>query len=588
MRLLADMKISAKLFFYSVLNIAMLLLLIVAANDGLRGQTTLIESIFSQSFRQYAATVDVIDPIKTVNIRIYHAMNMVTGGFPDEDVSKATAPLPQALADISARIDTIASTLPQGDPRTASYRKVGETFTAYKTAMEQVIAMVRFDADIAFASLTTAGGLYETLNSELERLKALEAKAMADKAEHSITLSKSSSHTLILLSLGIAVITMGLGWFVSRLIVRPIGELMTFAGDISRGDLSRRFAYDHHDEVGQLGRVMNDMVAQVANSMRDTAAKAEEARTEAESARRAEARAEELTSQAQHQRDRLLQAAVTLEGMAKTMKESAHELDERTARVSDAIGRQGDRIEATAAGITDLNDSTVDIARNAEQAADKATRASRVAEEGAAALGGVMDSIADVQAHGHKLKESMDELGGFVDAIGKIIGIINDIADQTNLLALNAAIEAARAGEAGRGFAVVADEVRKLAEKTITATSEVTGNIRSIQDSTRRSRDAMVEAFGAIDGVNDRAAGSGRQLKNIVSSINQTSDDIHVMAQAVERQTATSDGIAKATADINELSSRVADEVRLAAKAAERVAALATGLHDFVESIRNG
>lgn len=586
MRLIANCRIATKLTIYSILNIIMLCILIALASNGLRTQRHLIDSIFSESFRYYVAAGDIINPIKDINISIYNTMNMVSGGFPDEDIARAAEPLPARLKAVSAKLEALTAEFPKGDPRSQIYAKIYTTFQEYQKAMELVITAISFDADIAFASLTTVESQYTSLNEQLEELMALEAASMEDKAEKSIALSSSINRSLIILSLCIAVITLVLGFIMSRSISSPIRQLMHFASALSGGDLTARFTRNTHDEAGELGGIMNKMAEQLEESMNTVAAKAQDAQDEAESARQAEARAEELAAKAALQRDKLLEAAQKLEIMVTTMKESATELDERTSSVSSAMGEQSSRLDSTADRIAELNSSVTAIAGNAELTAEKAFEASGVANSGASDLRSVIQGIGDVQKHGQNLKDNMDELGSFVGTIGQIIGIINDIADQTNLLALNAAIEAARAGEAGRGFAVVADEVRKLAEKTIAAIGDVTDNISAIQSSSKRSREAVDEAFSSIENVNALASGSGKLLENIVEAVHGTSTDIRSIASAAEQQTSTFEEITRTTTEVSELSGHVLDEIQHTSKAAERVAELAAELHDFIEAIR--
>ena len=150
----------------------------------------------------------------------------------------------------------------------------------------------------------------------------------------------------------------------------------------------------------------------------------------------------------------------------------------------------------TATAMNQMNVSVLEVARNASDAADVTTNAREQAEEGSRNLNALIKMIGEVHQHALGLKDSMQDLGNQAQGIGNILNVISDIADQTNLLALNAAIEAARAGEAGRGFAVVADEVRKLAEKTMDATREVGSAVSSIQSVTDLNIQANQQGCG--------------------------------------------------------------------------------------------
>ena len=156
----------------------------------------------------------------------------------------------------------------------------------------------------------------------------------------------------------------------------------------------------------------------------------------------------------------------------------------------------------------------MEVAKNASKTAEAADAANKAADTGATQVRDAVIGIKAVAESAGKLGAVLTELDGQAAEIGRIIGVINDIADQTNLLALNAAIEAARAGEAGRGFAVVADEVRKLAEKTMTATKEVENAIRQIQDGSQHGR--AVEALIALHARPDRT-GAFELARNMIS-----------------------------------------------------------------------
>ncbi|GHV54337.1 hypothetical protein FACS1894206_06890 [Deltaproteobacteria bacterium] len=138
------------------------------------------------------------------------------------------------------------------------------------------------------------------------------------------------------------------------------------------------------------------------------------------------------------------------------------------------------RVESTASAMTEMNSTVMEVARNAGQASEQSEKTKDKANDGAELVNQVVKAINLVNKISGVLQTNMQELGAQAESIGGVMNVISDIADQTNLLALNAAIEAARAGEAGRGFAVVADEVRKLAEKTMSATQEVGGSITAI------------------------------------------------------------------------------------------------------------
>jgi len=233
-----------------------------------------------------------------------------------------------------------------------------------------------------------------------------------------------------------------------------------------------------------------------------------------------------------------------------------------------------------------MNASVMEVARNAAGAAEQAETARHKAQEGASALDDSVRTIREAKQLADTLREHMGELGKQAEDIGRVLDVIADIADQTNLLALNAAIEAARAGEAGRGFAVVADEVRKLAEKTMNATREVDTAIKGIQTSARSNIDNTRKATDAIEVGTGMVGKSGEILREIVRLVETTADSVRNIATASEEQSAASEQITRSTDEINRIASETADAMQQSARAVQDVASLADELHGVIEEMR--
>jgi methyl-accepting chemotaxis protein len=180
----------------------------------------------------------------------------------------------------------------------------------------------------------------------------------------------------------------------------------------------------------------------------------------------------------------------------------------------------------------------------------------------------------------------MQDLGTQAESIGGVMNVISDIADQTNLLALNAAIEAARAGEAGRGFAVVADEVRKLAEKTMSATQEVGANITAIQNSARTNITEVNTAAKSITEATDLANTSGQALNEIVSLAAANSTVVASIATAAEQQSATSEEINHALEEISRIVAETTEGMAQAASAVRELSKMAQELNKVMSQLR--
>ncbi|MSN24602.1 MAG: HAMP domain-containing protein [Geobacter sp.] len=313
---------------------------------------------------------------------------------------------------------------------------------------------------------------------------------------------------LVILALSIL-----LAWVVSRTVTGPIKAVVNTIKDIAQGegDLTRRLPILGRNEVGELSEWFNTFVGNLHN----------------------------IISQ--------------VSGSSLQLASSALQLQQTSHQMTDSIAQLSSQSTSLATAGEEMSATSGDIASNCHHAANNAGGATQKATEGAAVVGqsiAVMNTIAErVQ----KAASTVDALGVRSEQIGAIIGTIEDIADQTNLLALNAAIEAARAGEQGRGFAVVADEVRALAERTTRATKEIGEMIKAIQKETKEAVSSMEQSVTQVEQGTSHAAESGRSLQEILDIINDVTEQISQIATAAEEQTATTREISSNVMNLNDL-----------------------------------
>jgi len=263
---------------------------------------------------------------------------------------------------------------------------------------------------------------------------------------------------------------------------------------------------------------------------------------------------------------------------AQELVNATGDLSSRIQTISDGAHTQQELSSEAATAMEEMNDSVLEVARNASDVAELAEQARGQAEDGAEVVEKSINAISTVNSKAGELKENMGQLGSHTEAIGSIIDVINDIADQTNLLALNAAIEAARAGEAGRGFAVVADEVRKLAEKTVAATKDVSQAIEAIQTVAQQNIDNMDNASAAVTEATDLSEKSGEALKAIVELVGGTTRQVSSIAAAAEQQSASSEEIMTSVSKVSTISDQTADGMRESTSAIKGLTDLAQRL----------
>jgi methyl-accepting chemotaxis protein len=290
----------------------------------------------------------------------------------------------------------------------------------------------------------------------------------------------------------------------------------------------------------------------------------------------------EAAEQIQQQQQDLLEVAEEVSKMAEQLASAAAEISASTEEMSASTEQQSSQAETVATTIQQMSATVHQVASNSADGAEEAKNAGAIANEGGSVVEQTIASMNQISQDIVEVGGTVQELSTKSEEIDQVVAVIEDIADQTNLLALNAAIEAARAGEAGRGFAVVADEVRKLAEKTMGATKEVGLTVQSIKSSTERTV-ARVHATQENVGRGVDLAGTASQmLQQIVANANQVSQMVAQIATAVEEQTAATEEISRNMEGIAMGTRESANAVAETARSAEELSDLASRLNDTV------
>ncbi|MGE4297316.1 MAG: methyl-accepting chemotaxis protein [Desulfovibrionaceae bacterium] len=289
----------------------------------------------------------------------------------------------------------------------------------------------------------------------------------------------------------------------------------------------------------------------------------------------------------EEQNEKIAKAAVEANAISDQVASASEELAAQVEESSRGSEEQRNRTGEAATAMEEMSSTVLEVARSAGNAAELAEQARHKAQNGAELVDSVVANINKVNGMAAELRVDMGALSEQAVGIGQIMNVIADIADQTNLLALNAAIEAARAGEAGRGFAVVADEVRKLAEKTMTATNEVGGYISTVQASVKKALANTDETTKVITQGTEHANASGAALREIVSMVEATADQVRGIATAAEEQSAAAEEINQSTEDINRISMDMAQAMNESAKAVSDLARLAGELKEIISDMQH-
>ena len=355
---------------------------------------------------------------------------------------------------------------------------------------------------------------------------------------------------VVLSIVGIAVVVLlmiaAAGMLLANTILRPLNLMKANLDDIAagEGDLTRRLTITSQDELGQLAGSFNRFVDKIHGLVRQIT---------------------EMTSQ--------------LTGLVNQVSDQAQRSDQ-------AMERQRHETDQVATAINEMSAAAQEVAKSAQNAA---VAAQQTDEEGQAAKRVVAGSIVKIHALVNDIRSSgvsLDSLQKDVSSIVSVLGVIRSIAEQTNLLALNAAIEAARAGEAGRGFAVVADEVRALASRTQISTQEIQSMIDRLQAGTQSAVEAMRRSSEAGDGTSAQANEAGASLDAMAQLIGTINSMNAQIASAAEEQTAVAEEINRSVHQIAVAVDSVADETQLGAQTSRSLADLGQRLGQLVGQFR--
>ena len=457
-------------------------------------------------------------------------------------------------------------------------QKATQTYKRY----EDVIAAYFTQTDTRVQAQTT----YRIRSQQLGK----DAAALADLVQKYMTQGMETAKLQLVSGVLVAIfLGIGLALLFNRSIAKQLGAdpavLEALARRVSGGDYAIDDGKTHHgvfQEILHMVQVLKENIEKASHMAEEAQQQGEQARIAMEAAQKAQAAAENA------KREGMLAAAGQLEGVVAGASSAAEELSAQIEQSSRGSQEQASRVAETATAVEEMNSTVLEVARNAGSAAEISAQTKAKAEHGATVVQDVVGAITTVQRDSTALKGDMGKLAEHAQNINQIMGVISDIADQTNLLALNAAIEAARAGEAGRGFAVVADEVRKLAEKTMASTTDVGNAIRAIQQSTADSTKQVDATVKNVEQATMLAGQCGEALREIVTLADSTADQVRAIATASEQQSASSEEIARSITQVNTIADETARAMEEAALAISELARQNQNLATLIDDMKRG
>ncbi|MRJ21489.1 methyl-accepting chemotaxis protein [Pseudomonas haemolytica] len=339
-------------------------------------------------------------------------------------------------------------------------------------------------------------------------------------------------------------LTLLFAWLLTRSITLPIARALEAAEEVAEGNLTRPITVDGNDEAGRLLAAM----AKMQNKLRDTLQR--------------------------------------IAGSATQLASAAEELNAVTDESARGLTQQNNEIEQAATAVNEMTSAVEEVARNAVSTSEASRNATTSAGDGRDLVQETVSAIERMSADVQATASLIGDLANESRDIGKVLDVIRGLADQTNLLALNAAIEAARAGEAGRGFAVVADEVRALAHRTQQSTSEIERMIGSIQTGTEHAVDSMRNSTERAESTLNIAKGAGMSLDTINTAIVEINERNLVIASAAEEQAQVAREVDRNLVNIRDLSVQSATGASQTSAASSELSRLAVDLNGMVGRFR--
>nr|WP_311968847.1 methyl-accepting chemotaxis protein [Pseudomonas baltica] len=434
------------------------------------------------------------------------------------------------LANAVTVIGGITSQLPEQAARInqllAALKSYNQALESFRSAFATVTQ--------ARADMAKSGAQVVKTNDEMVQLQTTRRN------------EESSTSQILQISSGIAALLVGLlaAWLITRQITKPLQETLVAVERIAAGDLTHSATVTRRDELG----VMQQGIQHMGETLRNLIAGIRDGVTQIASA--------------------------------------AEELSAVTEQTSAGVNSQKVETDQVATAMHEMTATVQDVARNAQLASEAATQADGEARAGDKVVG---EAIAKIEGLATEMRRSLDAMNVLQkesDKIGSVMDVIKTVAEQTNLLALNAAIEAARAGEAGRGFAVVADEVRGLAQRTQKSTEEIEGLVAGLQAGTQQVAAVMQNSQALTDSSVELTRRAGTSLGNITRTVSNIQSMNQQIAAAAEQQTAVADEISRSVVNVRDVSDQTASASEETAASSVELARLGNQLQMMVSHFR--
>ncbi|MBB2886203.1 methyl-accepting chemotaxis protein [Pseudomonas sp. KD5] len=463
-------------------------------------------------------------------------------------VNREPASLQEAETRIGILVDKVKQAqaaygaLPAGDEEAALFKTFSATLDKYLQAVREMMELSRqnkLDEMLNLINTRIKDGT-DQMGEQLNKLIAINKAGAAAADAQAKEQFAFATNGIIVVSAVAALMTVLLAWLLTRSIVTPLNRAVLAAETIASGNLSKVIEVDGNDEPARLLGALATMQTNLRKTIEQIA------------------------------------------GSATQLGAAAEELSTVTQEASRGLQQQNNEIEQAATAVNEMTAAVEEVARNAVSTSEASNQSTAAAREG---RDRVVETVDAIQTMTHDVQNTALMIEGLAAQgrdIGKVLDVIRAIAEQTNLLALNAAIEAARAGEAGRGFAVVADEVRALAHRTAQSTQEIEKMVAGIQNGTGEAVSSMQQSNQRTQSTLEMARAAGVALEQITSSIQLINERNLVIASASEEQAQVSREVDRNLVNIRDLATQSAAGANQTSAATHELSRLAVDLNAMV------
>jgi len=447
----------------------------------------------------------------------------------------------QARRLMRAYLPTISSPTDQ-----ALYDDLNRVMTNYVTAQDSLRQVSKAKQEDSIAGLIN--GDLKTFSDQMTPLLAKLTELNRKGADGAVADSQTEYANARNLVVGVlilaAILTVLLAVLLTRSIVRPLSAAVKVAEDVANSDLSKNVLVEGNDEVTRMQQALSTMQSNLRNTLQQ------------------------------------------ISGSATQLASAAEELNAVTEEGSRGLQQQNNEIDMAATAVNEMTAAVEEVATNAVTTSEASQQSTAAAQQGQQRVSETVTAITQMNHDVAATSEQVRQLAGQTRDIGKVLEVIRAIAEQTNLLALNAAIEAARAGEAGRGFAVVADEVRALAHRTQQSTQEIETMVSGIQHGSTQAVNAMENSSSRAQSTLDVARSAGNALEEITRSIGEISQRNLVIASAAEEQAQVAREVDRNLMNIRDLSMQTSAGAHQTTAASQELSRLAIDLSQMVNRFK--